>query len=121
MGRTLLSAAFDFDLCGYCKDPGTARGLKRSQFKINFKGVGQECPTHTGLNPHKQPTQAYDPHRSIQVTSIFSFTSFLSFSSLPVSSNELVSTALPFSTLVITYEQLNQCASARSVCDHWAG
>ena len=37
-----------------------------------------------------------------QATSIFSPTSFLSFSSMPVSSNELVSTALPFSTLVIT-------------------
>ena len=34
--------------------------------------------------------------------SIFSSTSFLSFSSKPVSSKELVSTALPFSTLVIT-------------------
>src|SRR5208282_2841437 len=35
-------------------------------------------------------------------TSVFSSTNFLSFSSLPVSSNEFVIVALPFSTLVIT-------------------
>src|SRR5258708_5181246 len=45
-------------------------------------------------------------------TSIFSPTNCLSLSSDPTSSNEFVSTALPFSTLVMTYEQPNQCASA---------
>src|SRR5579863_1551886 len=54
-------------------------------------------------------------------TSIISSKSFLSPSSLPVSSNEFVIAALPFSTLVITYEQPNQCASARSVGDQRAG
>jgi hypothetical protein len=54
--------------------------------KINFNGGGQECP----------------PHTYIQTTSVLSSTNFLSFSSLPASSNEFVIAALPFSTLVIT-------------------
>ena len=40
--------------------------------------------------------------RQVQITSMFSSTNCLSFSSVPVSSKELVSTALPFSTLVMT-------------------
>jgi hypothetical protein len=40
----------------------------------------------------------YKPH----TTSMLSSTSFLSFSSVPVSSNELVAIAVPFSTLVMT-------------------
>lgn len=74
--------------------------------------------------PEKTNSKASDrrvPPTRAQTTSIFSPTSFFSFSSVPVSSKEFVSTALPFSTLVMTYEQPNQCASARSVCDHWAG
>jgi hypothetical protein len=43
-----------------------------------------------------------DASATDQTTLIFSSTSFLSFSSVPVSSNAFVSTALPFSTLVMT-------------------
>src|SRR5580698_10136917 len=56
-----------------------------------------------------------------QPISILSSTSFLPASSLPTNSNELVVTALPFSTLVITYEHPNQWASAKSVADQRAG
>jgi hypothetical protein len=85
VGRTLLSALLTLIsvviVRPLCYHTGTAAIPKP---KINFKGGGQECPPHT----------AY-------AISIVSSTSFLSFSSLPVSSNEFVSTALPFSTLVI--------------------
>ena len=81
--------------------------------------VGHSCPTpltlvllfnRPGASPEDLPnlsqiqkrrTRVSDPHTS-HSTSIFSPISFLSFSSIPVSSNELVSTALPFSTLVMT-------------------
>ena len=56
-----------------------------------------------GHRLYMMPQEGYEiqPHTN-HTTSILSSTSCLSFSSLPVSSNALVSTALPFSTLVIT-------------------
>ena|SRR4051794_16014498 len=48
----------------------------------------------------------------LHATSMLSSTRRLSASSVPESSNEFVIAALPFSTLVITYEHPIQCASA---------
>ncbi len=56
VGRTLLSDAFDLDFALHHLLPALSGvGLFLSVI-INVKGVGQECPTHTGLF-----TQAY-PH-----------------------------------------------------------
>ena len=91
MGRTLLSAAFDFDLWLWTLDAGFYRSNSN-----NFRNGNHPRSKSKAADEGARPTHA------IQLTSIFSSTSFLSFSSLPVSSNELVSTALPFSTLVMT-------------------
>lgn len=50
----------------------------------------------------EQPRGVQAPASKTHTTSIFSSTSCLSFSSLPASSKELVATASPFSTLVMT-------------------
>src|SRR6266852_6650722 len=118
VGRTLLSAAvdvaLDFDLSNQPQHLVSiaSEGLNANQSrklddksKINLNGGGQECP----------------PHTRIQTTLVLSSTNFLSPSSTPSSWNEFVTIALPFSTLVMTYEQPNQCASAKSVVDQRAG
>src|SRR5271168_2701615 len=58
---------------------------------------------------------------SVAFTSTTSFTNALSSSLVPVSRNEFVVTALPFSTLVMMYEHPIQWASEKSVLDHCAG
>src|SRR5882724_4514349 len=54
-------------------------------------------------------------------TTTGSSSNLLSSSVRPASANELVTSVLPFNTLVITYEHPIQCASARSVCDQRGG
>ena len=48
MGRTLLSDAFDVAV--------DFSNQGQTNFKINFKCVGQECPTHTW---HERDARAY--------------------------------------------------------------
>jgi hypothetical protein len=50
VGRTLLSDAFDLDFGPFAPvlfPPGSQQN--NNPTKIKFKGVGQECPTHTLL------------------------------------------------------------------------
>ena len=49
MGRTLLSAVFDFDFrySGKKFEYSKTNCRLRSQAKIKFKSGGQECPPHT--------------------------------------------------------------------------
>jgi hypothetical protein len=76
-------------------------------------GVSCENPanaaSHDGFERNSRKISGDGPGYA---TSIFSSRNCLSASSVPDSWNEFVMAALPFSTLVITYEQPNQCASA---------
>jgi len=51
VGRTLLSAAFDFDLDVTVNKKKSFSALRfgESFSKFKVKGGGQECPPHTGL------------------------------------------------------------------------
>src|SRR5271167_3344235 len=93
----------------------------KMQVENGLMWSGHSCPL-AGSRYLAQRTRVSAPHElGRQTTSSFSPTNFLSFSSVPVSSNEFVSVALPLSTRVITEEHPNQWASARSVGDHCAG
>jgi len=47
VGRTLLSDAFECDFI-LALPQATQIGHRRAKTKTNFKGVGQDSPTHTG-------------------------------------------------------------------------
>ena len=49
MGRTLLSDAFELVLIRLLQFGGIDGIGIRVKIQIKVKGVGQECPTHTGI------------------------------------------------------------------------
>src|SRR5579884_2873670 len=81
-----------------------------------------EPPPISGCGTAASALAAATPFSSATATRrISSGSKCLSSSRVPCNSKEFVAAALPFSTLVITYEHPIQCASARSVVDHIAG
>ena len=112
-----------------CPDPcalegGKGQGIQVAQWKKQrFSGFVEERALQRRLRHTDQyglqPLWLSFPNETvlsslllIYRTSTFSSCSRLSDSSVPVSSNEFVIAAFPFSTLVITYEQPIQCASS---------
>jgi hypothetical protein len=84
-----------------CENPGLAASL------LVVCIVFASAALHSGQRKRVElcstgRPKAAAPTRAVQSISTFSSTNFLSFSSEPVSSNEFVTAALPFSTLVTT-------------------
>jgi len=88
-------------LCGWCP----AGSACSSAWQIHFRHLAKPGRASLGDSRRRLPLhKLLDPHEpvTIQATAIFSSVRRLSASSVPVSSNEFVNAAFPFSTLVMT-------------------
>ena len=83
------------------KDPRLARSFRRLPIPANLCARAQYDCRIVKIEPFQRQVSRLQFFPS-QMISIVSSESCLALSSLPVSSKELVRTALPFSTLVIT-------------------